>query len=130
MNKKSLCIQLICLVIVLFFASTTCTQDTQPQKQLLKQGNDSYYQKGILYIGFKKGVTQARAEEILKNLNFKYKRTENINAVRRFFYETGEKFLIRVPNDKELVWVEKLNRRIRGTPYLIRVKNLSKYLTG
>jgi len=39
MNKKSLCIQLICFVIVLFFASITCTQCTQPQKQYAIEGN-------------------------------------------------------------------------------------------
>jgi len=110
MNKKSLCTQLICLVIVLFFASITCTQDTQPQKQLLKQGNDSYYVKGALVVGFKKGVSPARAENILKNYRLKYERTNDVNMGKKFHYETGEKFLVVVPDGEEQIWLEKFKK--------------------
>ena len=83
---------------------------TDTAEALIDAGNDSYYEKGILAVGFKKGVSQAIAEEILKSLNLKYRRTKNLNMGKRFFYKTGEKFLVRVPDGEELIWLEKLNK--------------------
>lgn len=99
---------ILIVAAVLFWAS--CAAEESRKNLTSPQLNDSYYEKGILYIGFSKGVSQAIAEEILKNLNLKYKRTININAGRKFFYKTGEKFLIRVPDGEELMWLEKLNK--------------------
>ena len=61
-------------------------RQTDTVEALIDAGNDSYYEKGILAVGFKKGVSQAIAEEILKSLNLEYYRTKDLNMGKRFFY--------------------------------------------
>lgn len=108
-------ILLLILCAVIFFLlrpGVTKRDHAEKARQGLTspQLSNSYYVKGALVVGFKKGVTQARAEEILKNYSIKYERTNDVNMGKRFYYETGEKFLVIVPEGEEQIRLEKFRK--------------------
>lgn len=47
-----------------------------------------------IIVGFKKGVSQEKAEEYLKNEKAKFTRTENANMGKIFFYNTDLKYIV------------------------------------
>ena len=63
---------------------------------------------GEVVVGFKKGVSQADAEELLSRFKLSFIRTKNVNMGKGFFYETGENFIIKVPAGKEKHWIHEL----------------------
>lgn len=50
-----------------------------------------------IVVGFKKGVSQEKAEEYLKNEKVEFTKTGDINAGKIFFYNTGLKYITTVP---------------------------------
>lgn len=72
---------------------------------------DDLYIHGEIVVGFEKGVSREEAEKILSKYKLKIGNSGHpINLGRWFFYETGEKFIIQVPEGKEDYWIKKLKR--------------------
>jgi hypothetical protein len=74
------------------------------------EGEDQRYVKGIIVVGFKKGVSRESAESVLKKYNIKFENTPFPNQGKKFFYETGEKYSVQVPAGEEMRWIEKLEK--------------------
>ena len=68
------------------------------------------YVKGDVVVGFEKNVSLEEAEAILSKYNLSYIKTKNVNLGKIFFYETEEKFIIKVPEGKEDYWMDVLNK--------------------
>ena len=65
--------------------------------------------KGKIVVGFKKDVSQLEAENILNKYGLEFLRTGDVNQGKIFFYESGEKFIVKVPEGKEQIWIDKFN---------------------
>jgi len=108
------------LIIFVFIVFRTCGNCTQ--EDFVSTGSSTeFYVKGTLVVGFNKGVSQAKAEKILNDLDLKFFRTKDVNRGMKFFEETGETFLVKVPEGGELTWIEKI-KKIPG------VKDAGNYL--
>jgi len=71
---------------------------------------EDLYVKGDVVVGFEKNISQEEAEAILSQYNLVYTKTIDVNLGKIFFYETGEKFIIKVPEGKENYWIDILNK--------------------
>jgi len=66
--------------------------------------------EGEVVVGFEKGVSQTDAEALLSKYNLEFIRTGDVNMGKAFFYETGEKFIVKVSKGKEEYWMDKLEK--------------------
>ena len=66
-------------------------------------------ERSEIAVGFEKGVSQEKAENILSKYKLEFEKRDNLNMGKVFFYETGEKYLIKVPKGAESKWIDKLN---------------------
>ena len=66
--------------------------------------------KGEVVVGFMKGVSQTDAEILLKSNKLEFLKTDDVNMGKKFFYETDERYVVKVPVGKETYWVEKLRK--------------------
>lgn len=94
---------------------------TNSQKDFTNTGDEGVYVKNVLVVGFNKDVGQAKTEEILNNLGLKFYRTKDVNRGMKFFEETGETFLVRVPEGQEQIWLDKITK-------IPEVKDTSRYV--
>lgn len=58
---------------------------------------DSLSDRGLIVVGFKKGISQLEAENLLKEYELQFLRTNNVNQGKIFFNESGEKFIVYIP---------------------------------
>lgn len=65
---------------------------------------------GEIVVGFKKGISREQAETVIKKYNLAYEWNENPSAGKKFYYETGEKFVVKVPTGEEQKWIETFNK--------------------
>src|SRR3989344_2893046 len=71
---------------------------------------DSFVEKGRIVVGFKKGISQTEAEALLRKNKLEFLKTDNINQGQKFFYESGEKFIVAVPIGQEQLWIDMLGK--------------------
>lgn len=112
-------VTVLLLVVVLglkFRYKTAEKQPTVPQSD-----KNDIYVKGVLVVGFKKEVSQTKTEGILNGLGLKFSRTNEVNMGMKFHSETGEKFLVRVPDNEEFNWLDKLTK-------ITEVKDAGRYI--
>lgn len=127
MNKRLvLAIILITFVVIIlgffFVPYSFIFIKKNPQKDFINTVvNDGVYVKNVLVVGFNKDISQAKAEEILNELGLKFYRTKDVNRGMKFFEETGETFLVKVPDNQEQIWIEKITN-------IIEVKDASRYV--
>jgi hypothetical protein len=102
----------IIIVILGFTLYQNFSKDkkTNPQKEFTNSIDEGVYVKDVLVVGFNKEVSQAKAEEILDNLGVKFFRTKDVNMGMKFFEETGETFLVRVPDNQGQVGLGKITK--------------------
>ncbi len=74
----------------------------------IQSADSGIYVKGVLVVGFKKDVSQTKAEQILNNFGLKFQRTDEVNMGMKFDTETGEKFVVKVPAGEEQPWLDKI----------------------
>lgn len=63
---------------------------------------------GEFVVGFKKEVSQEDAVAVLKKYNLDFVDGKHAAVSQKFFYKTGEKFIVRVADDHVKGWREKL----------------------
>lgn len=69
------------------------------------------YKKGEVAVGFKKGVIKKDAEAVFKKYGLNnYQGDASINFGKRFFYESGEKYIVYVPKGEEIIWSQRLSK--------------------
>ena len=73
----------------------------------------TYLIPGRVVVGFKKGVDQASAEYLLKRFKLSFIKTDSVNMGRDFALDTGEKFIVKVPEGKEMKWIKSRPRDSR-----------------
>ena len=106
------------MIVLLFATSPILGCDKMDTQNKVSQTNsadnsEAVNQKtipGQFYVGFKKGVSRPEAEAVLKNYNLDYAFEEKPVPPRLFSYEVGEKFLIKVAQDKVIYWRQELNK--------------------
>lgn len=96
------------LVILGFFVWSAYYLMPQRNQPIQPVDVDSVVEGGKIVIGFKKGVSQLEAETLLKKYGLEFLRTNDVNRGQKFFYETGEKFIVTVPAGEEQIWINKL----------------------
>lgn len=131
MSKKLIIITILIIIIVIIIVIVLdfvlgqyflVYKGINPQKDFINNtGDEGVYVKNVLVVGFYKGVSQAKAEEILNNLELKFYRTKDVNRGMKFFEETGETFLVRVPDGQEQIWLDKITK-------IPEVKDTSRYV--
>jgi hypothetical protein len=82
-----------------------------------KMQNKDEYIKGELVIGFQKNILAPDAENVLRKHKVEFIKTNNVNAGRMFFEETGAKFIVKVPAGKELDYV-KIFKKEKSIKYI------------
>ena len=70
--------------------------------------SDSDIIKGEVVVGFNKDVSLEEAEKVLSNYNLNFIRTKDVNSGRDFIMKSGEIFIVKVPENQESAWVDKL----------------------
>ena len=95
---------LFCLVIAVAVAMEGCGISDK------RIAEDYTTIKGEVVIGFVKGVSESNAEIFLRKSKLEFLKTDDVNMGKKFFYETGEIYIVYVPAGKEKYWVVQLRK--------------------
>ncbi|MBI4396587.1 MAG: hypothetical protein HY548_05795 [Elusimicrobia bacterium] len=95
--------------------SGALTQETEQDMKKPTLGDQMKSSKeevfsGEVVIGFRKGVSPADAVAVLSKFGLKFAKTNNVNMGKVFFNETGERFIVKVPEGQEGKWIESLSK--------------------
>lgn len=100
----------VLLMTMIILGGCAMNNNDQSQQNEKNAGAASNVIPGEVGVGFEKGVTEDQAKAVLEKYGLPYEKTIKINAGKAFFYNTGLKYLIKVPEGHEAEWVEKLRQ--------------------
>jgi len=124
MTKNKKIVSAILAIAIIVIGGIALWKLRVPEPENLPQQNlttvpsrEDPYTKGVIVVGFNKGITQAQAEAVLQGMGLTFDRTRNVNMGMKFFAETGETFLVKVPEGEESAWMEKFSKipGVKGT---------------
>lgn len=98
---------LLLAIIGLFLIKNLRNLNRQGERQIRMS---SKCLPGEIVVGFKKGIAAEEAEQLIKSYGLRFLKTDDVNMGKKFFYETGERYIVYVPPGAEEEWLEKFKR--------------------